>query len=471
MTPEEIKTLVSTTTVSGVSLAPGTENGTLKLTVSGTTYDNIKVKGLSSAAYKAVGSGNGQVPLNGSNLGNVLNVPVVTDRSGHLIPHASGPLGSSAFQDTTAFATAEQGIKADTAIQRVSISTGSVNGEIILNVDGKSTAAAVRGLGSAAFTASNAYATAAQGIKADNAMPKSGGSFTGAVSLFADPTTALQPATKQYVDGLIRSSIAASDAMVFKGTIGTNGTATTLPTSNVVVGDTYKVISPITIPAANSYTKAAVSAKTGDLIVAMSKTEWLLVPSGDETVTTVKYSATSTNLTTNAQSGSITLGYAAAKQVDTAISNSSTSANLPTSSAVAKFVEGKGYVTENNKVKNTPSTTTKFYLTGTASSTENTGTQYFDTGVYVDNTAGKLVATTFVGNLTGNVSGSSGSCTGNAATATRLQTARTIALSGGVTATATSFNGTQNITIPVTQVNTDFLVNGTNVLIFNGGAA
>lgn len=43
-------------------------------------------------------------------------------------------------------------------------------------------------------------------------------------------------------------------------------------------------------------------------------------------------------------------------------------------------------------------------------------------------------------------------CTGNAATATKLATARTIALSGGATGTATSFNGTANITIPVTSL-------------------
>jgi len=41
-------------------------------------------------------------------------------------------------------------------------------------------------------------------------------------------------------------------------------------------------------------------------------------------------------------------------------------------------------------------------------------------------------------NISGNISGSSGSCTGNAATATALQTARSI--------NGTSFNGTANIT-------------------------
>jgi hypothetical protein len=46
--------------------------------------------------------------------------------------------------------------------------------------------------------------------------------------------------------------------------------------------------------------------------------------------------------------------------------------------------------------------------------------------------------------------------TGNAGSATKLQTARTIGLSG-VTATAQSFNGTANIVIPITAVPTSLL--------------
>jgi len=66
------------------------------------------------------------------------------------------------------------------------------------------------------------------------------------------------------------------------------------------------------------------------------------------------------------------------------------------------------------------------------------------------------IKATFVGNITGNVtgncSGSSGSCTGNAATATKLAAKRTIALSGAATGTATGFDGSGNITIPVTAL-------------------
>lgn len=45
------------------------------------------------------------------------------------------------------------------------------------------------------------------------------------------------------------------------------------------------------------------------------------------------------------------------------------------------------------KVTNTASNTKKFYITGTSSSSTNTGTQYFDTGVYVTATAGYLHCT------------------------------------------------------------------------------
>lgn len=69
-------------------------------------------------------------------------------------------------------------------------------------------------------------------------------------------------------------------------------------------------------------------------------------------------------------------------------------------------------------------------------------------------TGGKPVACT---SLDLNTSGSSASCTGNSATATKLQTARTIGLGTGITGTATSFDGSGNITIPVTDIKESYL--------------
>lgn len=348
----------------------------------------------------------------------------------------------------------------DEALNTISISTGSNNGTIKLTVDGTVyDNIAVKGLGSAAYTNSNAYATAAQGTKADNAMPKSGGTFTGPVTLAADPTTALGAATKQFVESTVSNAISTADAMIFKGTLGTGGTVTTLPT-DAKVGNTYKVISEISVPEASSVTGAAVSAKVGDLVVRMESGKWLVVPSGDEAVTTVSISTSSVNVDTTKRTGEVRLGAAAAKQVDTTIGAASTSENLPTSKAVAAFVEGKKYVTTDEKVKNTPASSTKIYLTGTDTAAESTGTQKFNTGVYVD-TDNKMVAPGFKGDLTG-----------TADKAKSLTAGIKASLTGGAVGTAaTAANAGGTIEVAVTQINTDYLVNGAKTLVLNGGSA
>lgn len=101
---------------------------------------------LPAAATLVEGTANGTVKFNGT------DVPV----------HG---LGSAAFTESGAYATAAQGTLADTALQKADITTGGTNGTI--TVDGGEVA--VKGLGSAAYTASTAYATAAQGTKADEA--------------------------------------------------------------------------------------------------------------------------------------------------------------------------------------------------------------------------------------------------------------------------------------------------------------
>ena len=72
-------------------------------------------------------------------------------------------LGSAAYTDSGAYATAAQGALADTALQKADITTGSANGTIAV----EGTDVTVKGLGTAAYTASTDYATAAQGTKAD----------------------------------------------------------------------------------------------------------------------------------------------------------------------------------------------------------------------------------------------------------------------------------------------------------------
>ena len=97
----------------------------------------------------ATGSANGTVAFNGADV-------------------AVKGLGSAAYTDAKAYATAEQGGKADTALQQADIAEGTTNGAIAV----KGANVAVHGLGSAAFTNATAYATADQGAKADSAVQK-----------------------------------------------------------------------------------------------------------------------------------------------------------------------------------------------------------------------------------------------------------------------------------------------------------
>ena len=93
-------------------------------------------------------------------------------------------------------------------------------------------------VGSAAqTTANNAKSTA------EAALPKSGGTMTGAINMgsnkitsSATPLSENDLTNKTYVDTAIANGIKTNDAMTFKGTLGTGGTITALPTSS---GSTY----------------------------------------------------------------------------------------------------------------------------------------------------------------------------------------------------------------------------------------
>ena len=137
----------------------------------------------------------------------------------------------------------------------------------------------------------------------------------------------------------------------------------------------------------------------------------------------------------------------------------------PTAGSQSKFLRGDGTwaipTDNNNAVTNTLNTTTKAYITGTTSATTNTGGQIFDTGVYLDTTAGTLTATTFKGALSGNSS-----------SATKLSTSRNFSITGGATAGAVSFSGTGDVALNVTALDAMKLnVASGNTLILDGGGA
>lgn len=92
---------------------------------------------------------------------------------------------------------------------------------------------------------------AAIDAKFGNYAPLAGATFTGAVTLAADPTTNLEAATKQYVDRLV--------AGINDFTVGIVDSSHPLPTTDYTVGQTFRV--------AEAGTYAGQECETGDLII------------------------------------------------------------------------------------------------------------------------------------------------------------------------------------------------------------
>lgn len=114
---------------------------------------------------------------------------------------------------------------------------GTTNGAFsVTPSSGTAQSVKIHGLGSAAYTKSSAYATAAQGTLATNAMPKAGGTFTGAPIWATAPTADGHLANKKYVDDTIASKVAS----VFKFK-GTKPTFEDLPKTGNVEGDVWHV--------------------------------------------------------------------------------------------------------------------------------------------------------------------------------------------------------------------------------------
>lgn len=198
------------------------------------------------------------------------------------------------------------------------------------------------GLGTAAFTQSSEYATAEQGEKADSAAQRSGDTFTGPLKVSTDPTENMQVASKQYVDNQIAKIETTVDGMIYKGTIGPEGRVQELPTTGLLKGWTYKVI--------NDGTYAGYKCRVGDLLISTlkgdhpaDKNTWDLVPSGDESDTFLKYSSTEiSTLSTEYQTGHVILGEAAIHNSTNELKAKEYSNNLPTSEAILKHLESVG---------------------------------------------------------------------------------------------------------------------------------
>lgn len=143
------------------------------------------------------------------------------------------------------------------------------------------------------------------------------------------------------------------EPMVYKGSLGTDGTISDLPMDgSATIGDTYKVITE------GDYGNNTYHAKVGDTFICYTKTSsantWTLIPSGDEpsgTVTSITIKATSP-IAVNSSSAITTSGTRTISHVESGVTASSygdSSAQTPgfggTFKALSATVNATGHVT------------------------------------------------------------------------------------------------------------------------------
>jgi len=248
--------------------------------------------------------------------------------------------------------------------------------------------------------------------------------------------------------GYVSNAFRANDAMVFKGTIGEEGTITNLPTV-YDAGWNYRVIT--------EGTYAGKVCEVGDMLISVrdneiasnaSNDDWLVVQTNIDGAVTGS-SSLSTNLNVAVFDGitgkiikdggknveeltnqnafsNIKIGndviesdnptdtvefttgvglvltgdttndkvnFKTKLKSETALANDSSISGNTANRTYSVAQDKSGYLAVNvpwtdNNVTNNLNTTTKAYITGTTSDNTNTDTQVFDTGVYIENTAG-----------------------------------------------------------------------------------
>jgi hypothetical protein len=260
------------------------------------------------------------------------------------------------------------------------------------------------------------------------------------VTLGGNPATALQAATKEYVDTIAASGIhyhervrveaaANRPATYNNGTSGVGATLTNSGTQEVLVidGVTVDVADRVLITQQTNTAHNGVYTVTN---VGSASTNWVLTRS--------------TDADSYGPSDKDALGEGDAYFVKEGLTGAGELYVMNTSGVITFGT---------TPITFTVIAETAIYSAGTGLTL--TGTE-FATAQDIAATASPTFVTVnanlsgnVTGNVTGNVSGTSGSTTGNAATATKLATARTVQLSGDVTGSA-SFDGSANINIVAT---------------------
>ena len=360
--------------------------------------------------------------------------------------------------------------------------SGSANGTIA--IDGVNVA--VKGLDSAAYTASTAYATAAQGTKADNAVPKTttvnghalsdnvtvtkadvglgnvtneskatmftNAALTGTPTAptAAGGTNTTQIATTAFVINEIGSKISAAQALRFKGTIGTDGDVTELP-ANHTVGDTYVV------KAAGNF--AGEGCEAGDMIICVKSgttavnADWSVIQRNLDGAVTGKSLTANTVILGNGGSTVKALANGTAGYVLKATASGpawqaekDTVYTHPAGGAPSKTSGFYKFSTDSTSHIASVTAVTKADIIALGIPGADTNTTY----TFAGGTGGFTVTPS--GGNAQTVSIGKPATAGAADTAAKWATARTITVSGGVTGSV-SLDGSANVTLATTLAN------------------
>ena len=470
----------------------------------------------------------------------------------------------------------------DGSIQSVSISTGDSNGQVAITVDGTKTNASVKGLGSAAYTASSAYAAASHGHsianvtglqtaldgksatththddryytetemntklagKASSSHTHSSGDITsldaakltGTISIDRLPAGALERCVIVETDekrlALTTADVQKGDTVKVTGTgkmyfiiddtklnsedgytVYTAGSATSVPWSGVTgKPSTYTPSShthtksqitdfPTSMPASDvsawakaaskpSYTKAEVGLGNVDNTADANKSVKYATSAG----TATNVSGSAANTTTEAyrhvwfsdsstetarcfndalkydpKSNTMTVnisGSAASAAVASSVAWGNVSGK-PSTFTPSSHTHTKSQITDFPSALKNPSSIIIKLNGGT---TEGTNMFTYDgSGAKSINITPGAIGAAASGH-THNYAGSS-SAGGAANSAVKLSTVRSFSITGGAVASAVSFDGSANVSLSVTSLNTDYLVNGSNTLILSCGGA
>lgn len=466
-------------------------------------------------------------------------------------------LKSAAYTESSAYATAAQGVKAESAVQSITVGgvdQGKTNGVVALpaypTVDslGAATAAdltahinnksnphgvtktqiglgnvtndaQVKGLatgttsghivtwGDNGYTVADSgktisdFATAAQGTLAENAMPKAGGAFTGAVSGIA-PTDDANLTTKAYVDAQIKAN--AASVFKFKGTVATTGN---LPTATAdIEGNVYHVTADhgeyvcVKVDGSNTYTWEPLGgvidlsdyALSADVIQRVSGSEGYVPKfNADGTLTSTGFTLgksvpanavfTDTKVNNIANStGKVFTGLTGNTTISTTnvgelvlegFAVSADSGNIVATDTISTALN-KIYNLANSKTSNTGTVTSVKVANGgglkvTNSTVTTSGTITITHGDKpTTGTATTNSGRTYIQNITLDAYGHVAGVT--TATETVVDTGITsVTANNGLNANVAD----RNLTLGIDSISTDLLVNGTNTLVLNCGTS